>query len=390
VAGLVGVRLDTVECWVYYNGQVPCVIKRLELQNIRRIADASIQFEQFAVLAGPNGSGKSSVFVAVELLRAAALGKLQETLGLMNGAQSVARQGGSVFSIVAEYEKARVELSIAARLGGYEIVAESLRHSVDGRVVIMSQGVLSRTLGKDGAMQEQMSPRQAAMETALANAPPWLEWARAPFRRCHRYQAIPVHDGAEVVQRQQFGLTSSPGLRGEALGAALYSLQQRDRDRFLQLEDSLRAAFPEFKELKFPYIGSNSMALQWVETQGGALEIGQMSSGSVRFLWLLSILYGSEDGSVVLIDEPELSLHPKLVGYAVDLCREASERIQVVLATQSETLIRCLRPAELIVSGLSENAEAMFQPASALDLEAWLQDFSMERLWMMGQLEPRT
>lgn len=368
---------------------MPRVIERLELQNIRRIANARIELGQFAVLAGPNGSGKSSVFLAVEILRAAAVGKLQATLGSMNGAQSIVKHGKNVFSAVAICEDARLELGITATLGGYEIVGEVLSRRPDGQVLIESQGVLSRIAANEGPLPAAMSPRPAALESALSGAPLWLEWARTPFRRCHRYQAIPVHDGAEVVQRQQFGWTDSPGLRGETLGAALYSLQQSDRDRFERLEESLRAAFPEFKELKFPYIGANSMALQWVEAQGGALEIGQMSSGSVRFLWLLSILFGSEDGSLVMVDEPELSLHPKLVGYVVELCREASERIQVVLASQSETLIRHLRPEELIVSGLNEKSEAVFQRADELDLDAWLEDFSMERLWLMGQLEPR-
>jgi len=344
------------------------------------------------VLAGPNGSGKSSVFMAFDLIRAAATGKLQDTFLSLGGAHSLVTRKYGVRELEVSVRSAtsNYSLSVAALIGGYEIVRESLADATTGLKLLESDGALCRVVENGGPMPSKMLPRSSALEPALAAAPPWLEQARDPLRRGDRYQPIPVHDESEVLKHQKFGLTSSPGKRGESLGAALYSLQQRNRERFALLEDSLRAVFPEFRELKFPYVGSNSMALQWSESGlSSPLELNQLSSGSIRFLWLLSILYGSDDGTLILLDEPELSLHPRLVRYLVELFREASERLQIVVATQSEMFIRCLEPAELIIAGINEDSEAQFQPAAQLDLDAWLADYSMDQLWLMGQLEPR-
>lgn len=113
----------------------------------------------------------------------------------------------------------------------------------------------------------------------------------------------------------------------------------------------------------------------------------QLSEGTLRFLWLLTLLQSQSLPTVTLIDEPEISLHPQLLGLLADLLRDAARRTQLIVATHSERLVSFLNPSEVVVCGLGDDGFANLTPAAALDLEGWMKDFSLDELWRMGKLE---
>jgi predicted ATPase len=115
----------------------------------------------------------------------------------------------------------------------------------------------------------------------------------------------------------------------------------------------------------------------------------ELSEGTLRFLWLVAILQSPNPASITMIDEPEVSLHPEMLGLLAELMREASRKTQLVVATHSDRFVRFLHPDEVVVMDINEQGAATATWASSLDLDAWLKDYSLDELWSMGRMGGR-
>ncbi|MBN1815560.1 MAG: AAA family ATPase, partial [Anaerolineae bacterium] len=91
---------------------------------------------------------------------------------------------------------------------------------------------------------------------------------------------------------------------------------------------------------------------------------------------------------VLLIDEPEVSLHPELLKLLAALLQDASASSRIVVATHSPDLIRWLEPSEVLVADKEEGV-TRFTRADELNLDEWLAEYTLRDLWLMGNLGGR-
>jgi predicted ATPase len=167
-------------------------------------------------------------------------------------------------------------------------------------------------------------------------------------------------------------------------------MRETDRQRFEAVEDALRAAFPGFERLDFPPVAAGTLAMTWRDHHfPGGFYTHQLSEGALRFLWLTTLLQSPGLTAVTLIDEPEVSLHPELLSLFAELLREASQRSQIIAATHSDRLVRFLRAEEAVVMDIGEDGLASTTWADKLDLERWLEEYSLDEVWRMGRLGGR-
>jgi predicted ATPase len=115
----------------------------------------------------------------------------------------------------------------------------------------------------------------------------------------------------------------------------------------------------------------------------------QLCEGTLRFLWLATLLQSPGLTALTLLDEPEVSLHPELLSLLADLLREASTRTQLIVATHSDRLIRFLKPEEIVLMDSTEDGMSTLTWANELDLDKWLKDYSLDELWSNGRLGAR-
>ncbi len=203
-----------------------------------------------------------------------------------------------------------------------------------------------------------------------------------------KYHALDVSINAPIKLPQQMRPATGPGINGEALVPWLYYLRETNKEKFEIITDSLRSAFPDFYELRFPPVAAGMLAMTWKDKNfTRPLFLHELSEGSLRFLWLVSLLQSSSLSAVTLIDEPDVSLHPELMRILVELMREASEKTQLVIATHSDSFVRFLEPHELKIFDLDENGCTNIIGADALDLEKWLSEYRLDALWAMGCLK---
>jgi predicted ATPase len=123
--------------------------------------------------------------------------------------------------------------------------------------------------------------------------------------------------------------------------------------------------------------------LNW-RAKGADYEFGphQLSDGTLRFTALATLLLLPMEmlPGTIIIDEPELGLHPYAIKLLASLLADASERTQVLVATQSTALVDEVRPEDVIVANLEEGATSL-QRLDRESLADWLKDYSLSQMW---------
>jgi predicted ATPase len=231
------------------------------------------------------------------------------------------------------------------------------------------------------------------LETSLAQVPKMFkepEDFRNKLASSTFYHVLNVDPRSPVRLPQPMQPASLPGRNGEELVSCLFFLRETERNRFEAIEDSLRSAFPRFDRLDFPPVAAGTLALAWRERGfSKPLYMHQLSEGTLRFLWLATLLQSPGLTALTLLDEPEVSLHPELLGLLADLLREASNRSQLIVATHSDRLIRFLEPSEVLLMNSTEDGMSSVTWADQLDLAEWLKEYSLDELWRNGRIGAR-
>jgi predicted ATPase len=171
--------------------------------------------------------------------------------------------------------------------------------------------------------------------------------------------------------RQPAVPTPNPQLdrSGENLPAVIQSIRQHDRDQYGALLLALKGIVPTIEDLSVDVTPQRTLGLYFHETGfGRPWTAEEVSDGTVRAIALLAALF-DPTASVVVIEEPENSLHPWAIRQFVDACRVASKTKQVVLTTHSPFLVNALQPSEVWIVQ-RPGAETMISPLTTLDPQA--------------------
>jgi predicted ATPase len=230
-------------------------------------------------------------------------------------------------------------------------------------------------------------------ESALSQVPKMFqepENFRKRLASSTHYHVLDVGPRAPIRLPQQMRDAQLPGHDGEDLVSCLYTLRETVPDRFETIEAALRVGFPDFERLNFPPVAAGTLAMTWKDrTSKNPFYMHQLSEGTLRFLWLVALLQSPGLTAVTMIDEPEVSLHPELLSLLADLLREAAQRTQLIVATHADRLIRFLKPAEVVTINVNDDGAAELTRADELDLEKWLEEYTLDEVWRMGRIGGR-
>ena len=128
--------------------------------------------------------------------------------------------------------------------------------------------------------------------------------------------------------------------------------------------------------------GDETLQLEWRQRNTDyPFHAGQMSDGTLRFVALATALLQPTPPSTILIDEPELGLHPFALNTLASLIRQASAKTQLIVSTQSALLLNAFQPAEIVVVERKEG-ESQFCRLSEQDLQTWIdEEYTLGELW---------
>lgn len=378
---------------------------KVRIQGFRRLKDIDLTLGRLNVVVGPNGAGKTSLLDAFRLLSSSADGKLREQFSVWRGISEQLSSVSGKREIRLGLEMARdggaepLSYSLALEPVGiaYRIAEEHLsEHRQAGETPVLhftSQNGAIKFFNPQSKLLEPASWELLLSESTLCQVPrtiPNAEQFKQTLVSIERFHQLDTGPQAPVRLPQAMQPATHPGTNGEHLLSCLYSLREQSPHHFETIEDTLRAAFPGFQKLGFPPVAAGTMAMTWHEEHlRDPVYTHQLSEGTLRFLWLSTLLLSPSLPAVTLIDEPEISLHPQLLGLLADLLRDAARRTQLIVATHSERLIRQLTPDEVVVCGIGKDGFANIKSAASLDLNSWMQDFALDELWRMGKFEER-
>ena len=375
----------------------------LSIQGFRRLDDVQLPLRDLSVMIGANGTGKTSILDVLSLLAKSAQGKLSESISDLAGLSSVLTYDRAeelhlaISMTVSGYEPLKYSLKLKPQAVAYVINEERLSQQRHGHqspfLHIDSHGPDIKYYELDQKNLLRPNWEQKPFETSLSQVPKMFQQPEDFRNRLSSstfYHVLNVDPRSPVRLPQPLQPATLPGRNGEELVSCLFYLRETKRDRFDAIEDTLRAAFPRFDRLEFPPVAAGTLALAWRETGfSKPLYMHQLSEGTLRFLWLATLLQSPGLTALTLLDEPEVSLHPELLSILADMLREASNRTQIVVATHSDRLIRFLQPKEIVIMDADESGMSTLKWADELDLEAWLKDYSLDELWSNGRLGAR-
>jgi predicted ATPase len=377
--------------------------KDLSIHGFRRLQDVQLSLRPLNVMIGANGIGKTSVLDVLSLLANSAQGKLSGSITDLSGLTSVLtydRTEDLRFGIsmeVPSHEPLRYLLRLRPQGVAYVLAEEKLSQQRPGHpqpfLHVDSRGPDVKYFEGDQKKLVRPNWDHNPLETSLSQVPKMFqepEDFRKRLASSTFYHVLNVDPRSPVRLPQPIQPATLPGRNGEELVSCLFYLRETERDRFDSIEDSLRSAFPRFDRLEFPPVAAGTLALAWRETGfSKPLYMHQLSEGTLRFLWLATLLQSPGLTALTLLDEPEVSLHPELLSLLADLLREASGRTQLMVATHSDRLIRFLEPKEVVAMDTTDDGMATLTWADQLDIDKWLKDYSLDELWSNGRLGAR-
>jgi len=360
----------------------------MDVEGYKSIRSAKIELGAINVLIGANGAGKSNLLGLFGLLADLADKRLQLHIALQGGADAVLHFG----------RKKTPSLRIALRFGpyGYE---STLVPSVADTLVFEQEMALSW----DPVPRMEEYPGSAGQkETGLIEQAPG---AQEPLGRKH-FMAAPIlagmtswrqfhfHDtGKSAPAKQKRKIDDNRALRaeGENLAPFLFALQTVSPGAYRRIVDAVRSVAPFFDDfvLAPDAVNPDVIQLAWRHRTDEALfTADSLSDGTLRFICLATLLLQPHLPSLIVIDEPELGLHPFAISQLAALIRGAASKSQVLLATQSVTLLDQFEAGEVIVAERN-NGDSTFRRLDDQALDEWKQEYSLGELWLKNVLGGR-
>jgi predicted ATPase len=377
--------------------------ENISVRGFRRLRQVDLEMRDLIVMIGANGAGKTSFLDVLSTLATSANGKLQETLQSKGGLNEILTRGkaqelGITVSMkVPERQPLKYGLTLSPKGLSYEIREETLTQqnrpdALEPFKYIESFGLDIKYFSQEDRRLLRPNWEHNYLETSLSQVPKMYrepENLRKSLASCTYYGALDVSGKSPIRLPQPMRPAKLPGASGEDLVSCLYDLRETDGDRFEMVEDIVSTAFPDFERLNFPPVAAGTISMTWTDRNfSQPIYVHELSEGTLRFLWLATLLQSQSLTTITLLDEPEVSLHPELLRHLVYLMREASKYTQLIVATHSDRLIRFLEPHEVLICDLEEG-EARMTWADTLDLDKWLEDYSLDQVWAMNLMGGR-
>jgi predicted ATPase len=172
---------------------------------------------------------------------------------------------------------------------------------------------------------------------------------------------------------------------GSNIASFLYYLKEKYSKHFYRIEKTIQSVAPFFDKfiLEPSKQNENQIQLEWrekgfIDTYFNAYHL---SDGTLRFICLVTLLLQPNPPKTIIIDEPELGLHPFAINKLAGLIRKVSNEVQLIISTQSTNLLDNFEPKDIIVSDRKVNETVFTRLEDNEQLASWLQEYTLGDVW---------
>jgi len=355
-------------------------LKTISVAGYKSIEQMSLDLGSLNVLIGPNGAGKSNFVSFFNLLSEMAGDRLAYFVGNSGGADALLFYGPKTTRRLA----GSLQFESPAETGTY---AFQLAYSKSSTLIFESEKFDYKDQIVDDLQELDFGSGHSESHLRTlddqANRPG--DTLRRLLRHCRAFQFHDTSVTADV--RRPVYVHDNRRLRHDAgnLAAVLYKLRETREAEYDQIIQTIRQIAPWFGDFVIQPLALNkeNLQLDWQE-KGSDLVFGphQLSDGTLRAMALVTLLLQPAEDlpSVVVIDEPELGLHPHAIVILSALIKEAACDCQIILATQSTCLLDQFDTEDVIVID-REDRGSTFKRLERKELSEWLEDYSLSELW---------
>ncbi len=351
-------------------------------KSIRHLED--FEMRSLNVLIGANGTGKSNFISYFQMLGELVEQRLQIWTSQQGSADRILSFGIKETSVLESF--------IKFKRNGYKF---QLSPTIDEKFVFQEEQTFFKGTIKAenwsllGRGQMEAKIKDVALKESESVAKYCLN-ALSSLKLFH------FHDTSDTAGVKRLcSLHDSQYLRpnAENLAAFLYHLKNEYLDEYQKIIKVVRLVIPFFDDFVLtPQAlpnGEEQIRLLWQQKNSDyPLWPSQLSDGSLRFICLATALLQPWPVDIVIIDEPELGLHPYAITLLGSLIRSASEYTQVIMSTQSVALVNEFAIEDLVIVE-SEDGATVFKRLQPDDFQAWLEEYSTGELWEKNVLGGR-
>lgn len=350
------------------------MLDQIRIEGYKSIKEMSLTLKPINILIGSNGVGKSNFISFFKLVNNIYEQRLQNYT-MQNRADSILHFGTKHTQEIKGFLKF-----------GDNAYSFSLEPRDNGTMFLASES----SWYKDSSFM-----RTDREESYIKDSDTFRDkWLRAYLQS---YKIYHFHDTAKGSPlRTPSAVNDNRILKedGGNLPSFLYRLQEKHPKTLKRIEMMIRSVMPYFERFDLePSHLKDDVELVWTDSTAPDkyFSARDFSDGSIRFIALATLLLQPELPKVIIIDEPELGLHPVAITKLAAMIKSAAEReCQIIISTQSVNLINNFN-ADDIITVDRDNSQSVFNRLSEESLKDWIKDYSLGELWMKSVIngQPR-
>lgn len=338
----------------------------ISIQGYKSIKDAKIELAPINILIGANGSGKSNFISFFEFLNRLQEKKLQEYVALQGGEDKMLFNGRKItpsISFKMEFDQGTNGYAVHLRAGanGFVIVDENLIFQGDEKRINWG------------------SPETKITETDNYRATYVIKYLTG-LRKYH-FHDTGIHSPFSKLSHVENDIYYLYG-DGSNLAALLFNLKKNQKIVYRRIVKTIQSIAPYFSDFYFSPNAEKYLRLQWKDKYSDIIYgVNDLSDGTLRFIALCALFLQSSLPDTIIIDEPELGLHPAAISKLAGMIQSVSSRAcQVIMATQSTELISHFQPEDIVTVDQVHGA-SVFNRLNSENLKHWLNEYTLDDLW---------
>ena len=341
-------------------------IDLIEISGYKSIKQAKLELRSINIFIGSNGSGKSNFISFFEFLNHLYEQKLEEYISLRGGQEKLLFQG------LKNTIQIKAHLSFNGGVNGYSFTLSA----GDEKMIFTEENMWYYQ--NSWSMTSYSS--KAQVKTNNTGRGEYINKYLRSFRKYHFHDTGRNSPFSKMshIENDSFFLYEE----GDNLAAFLFFVHQYDRKIYGRIIKTIQSIAPYFSDFYFQPNENGYLKLRWQSKYSSTVYgASDLSDGTIRFIALTTLFMQPNLPSSIIIDEPELGLHPFAIAKLAGMIKSVTSKgVQVILATQSADLVNHFS-ANDIVTVDQVDGESQFQRLDEENLRSWLEEYNIGDLW---------
>lgn len=351
------------------------MLDRMRIEGYKSIEHMDLELRPLNVLIGPNGAGKSNFISFFKLVNQILAKNLQFHVAQQLGADKLlffGRKRTDALNFYLEFTPNAYEAKLAPDAAGSLVFVSEWCRFFGNRI------------GYSGGTKVIQLAPAGAKESGLPDQPHTRSAAGHVTRHLQDWKVYHFHDTSESAKVKQSGrIDETHRLLPQADNLAAFLRSIRETPAYALIVRNIQRVAPFFLDFVLEPERDNPKLIRLRWRHRGSEETfdaSDFSDGTLRFICLTTLLLQPRLPTIILLDEPELGLHPYALHLLAAMMRSASDSTQIIASTQSVTLANQFSWEDLIIVDRINDA-SQFRRLSEQDVAAWLDEFAMGELW---------